>query len=134
MDYNFKQPEFKPLSKKDRASHNFANASVVFGAFSLFSLALVTPALVSAPLGVMFALLSKRRNQPLSLRAKIGFALCVICYLIIVVSIVSSIIYYSNKYGSFQNFYKQYIEELEKNVNINSTQALMSAVSFDSVL
>ncbi|MDD6057687.1 MAG: hypothetical protein PUB98_05450 [Clostridiales bacterium] len=115
MDYRFSpEQQYNP-----RRCPWMEQASLALGVFSLFG-ACFAPAMLAAPLSIVFALLSRGGEMTLSVRSKIGLILGIIslvCILFLFTLTFAMILTYYGSLSAIPSDYTQILQDMERLTN-----------------
>lgn len=100
------------MPSKSQRALMMANSSLGLGIASLVCSFATALSLALAPMGVIFALLSRDESCKLSKNAKLGIILSIISYAITIYMIVNTLILLINTAGGIDHLYDYIIEQM----------------------
>ena len=122
--YNYDQNQKNPWDrtpedqqrqeKREAAARALSAAAFACAVISVISVYFGVPAIFFGGLAVTFSLLIRVTNIERSRRANLSLGVGFVTLIIGIVMMIYSLVYVVQNYGSFQNFYDYYYEQIEE--------------------
>ena len=122
--YNYDQNQKNPWDrtpedqerqeKREAAAHALSAAAFACAVISVIAVYFGVPAIFFGGLAVTFSLLIRVTNIERSRRANLSLGVGFVTLIIGIVMMIYSLVYVVQNYGSFQNFYDYYYEQIEE--------------------
>lgn len=121
-DQNQKNPwdrtpeEQEKLKKREAAAAALASAAFICAVISVIAVYFGVPAIFFGALAVTFSLLIRMTNIERSRKANLSLGVGFVTMIIGIVMMIYSLVFVVQTYGSFQNFYDYYYEQIEESL------------------
>lgn len=112
--WNRTPEEQERQEKREAAAAALASASFVCALLSVIAVYFGVPAIFFGGLAVTFSLLIRTTGIERTRKANLSLGVGFVTMIIGIAMLIYSLVYIVDNYGSFQNFYEYYYEQLEE--------------------